>query len=214
MMESFRGRQKDLLTLLLKKEQGLAVEDLSSGLGISRPAARQRVTSLIRLGYVERGDLVNSGGRPTQTYRLTPKGYQLFPKQYTWFSEVLLENLKLQLGSSGLRNLMSTMGKEVAAQTAPSLQGASLKVKVQKVAEIMSDLAYQAETVFTGKEKAGEAPAIEANNCVFHSLAEKFPEICQFDLALLSELTDATVMHEKCILHGSETCRFRFVEKK
>jgi predicted ArsR family transcriptional regulator len=78
----------------------------------------------------------------------------------------------------------------------------------------MNDLAYQAETTLTGKEVKGSPPVIQASNCVFHSLAVKYPEICHFDVALLTELTGSDVSHEKCILRGSDTCRFRFSERK
>lgn len=213
-MEVFGERQQDLLKLLLKKKQGLGAEEIATGLGISRPAARQHLMALDRLGYVARAELITSGGRPTQTYRLTQMGYDLFPKQYSWFSEVLLEKLKTQLGSTGLRDLMATIGKDVGAQAAAKVQGATLKVKVEQVAVLMSDLAYQAEAVLTGRELAGSPPVIEANNCVFHSLAAKYPEICEFDIALLTQLTGAEVIHEKCILRGGDTCRFRFKEKK
>lgn len=212
MMEVFNERQQDLLKLLLKKKQGLGTEEIAAGIEVSRPAARQHLTALERRGYVERAQLLMTGGRPIQTYRLTKSGVDLFPKQYSWFSEVLLEKLKGQMGSKGLRSLMSALGKDVGGHAVENAQGGNLKSRVEHAAKLMNDLAYQAETVFTGKESPGEPPVIEANNCVFHTLAVKYPEICQFDIALLTELTGATVIHEKCILRGGDTCRFRFKE--
>src|SRR5438874_6062028 len=38
---------------------------------------RSHLVALERLGYVERGELVASGGRPSQSYRLSQKGYDL-----------------------------------------------------------------------------------------------------------------------------------------
>lgn len=213
MLEVFRKRQQDLLKLLLKKKQGMGAEEIAEGLGISRPGARQHLMALDRLGYVERADLITTGGRPAQTYRLTKTGYDLFPKQYSWFSEVILANLKTQMGSDALRGLMRTMGTDIGEETAKKIEGESLKTRVEQAAELMNDLAYQAETVLTGKELPGSAPVIEASNCVFHGLAAKYPEICDFDLALLTKLTGAEVIHEKCILHGGGICRFRFKEK-
>lgn len=214
MMEIFGERQQELLKLLLKRKQGMTAEEISTGLQISRPAARQHLVSLENLGYVERAALLVTGGRPSQTYRLTGKGYELFPKQYSWFSEVLLENLKTQMGSGALQELMSRLGKDIAAQTASSVQGPSLKSRVEQVVTVMNDLAYQAETALTGRELPGAPPVIEASNCVFHALAAKYPEICHFDIALLTELTGADVVHEQCILRGGGTCRFRFQERK
>src|SRR5438874_1042355 len=77
MVEVFGDRQQDLLKLLLKKRQGLKIEQISEELGITRPATRAHLVALERLGYVERGELVASGGRPSQSYRLSQKGYDL-----------------------------------------------------------------------------------------------------------------------------------------
>ncbi len=57
MMEAFGQRQQELLKLLLNQKQGLGVERIASGLGVARPAARQNLMPLERLGYVERGEL-------------------------------------------------------------------------------------------------------------------------------------------------------------
>lgn len=212
-MENFGDRQQNLLKLLLKKKPGMSIEEISAGLGITRPATRQHLSSLERRGYVERGDLLASGGRPGQSYRLSKNGYDLFPKQYSWFSEVLVESLKSNMGSSGVNELMSRMGQEIGAQVEHRVDGKTLPEKVRQIAELMNDLAYQAEVTFTGKELPGSPPVIEASNCVYHSIAEKFPEVCQFDIALLTRLTGAQVVHEQCIVRGGGTCRFRFKQK-
>jgi DeoR family transcriptional regulator, suf operon transcriptional repressor len=214
MIDAFGDRQQDLLKLLLKKKTGMSIDEIATELRITRPAVRQHLVTLERAAYVEQGKLLSTGGRPGQTYRLTEKGYDLFPKQYSWFSEVLLENLHAQLGDRGLGELMERLGTEIANQNLSRTQDGTLKQRVENVAKLMNELAYQAETALTGKELPGSPPVIEASNCVFHTIAARFPEICKFDIALLSRLTGAQVVHEKCILRGGGTCRFRFQEKK
>src|SRR5690349_19940003 len=109
MMEAFGERQQQLLKTLLRRKGGLSIDELAAELQITRPAIRQHLMALKRLEYVEQGELMATGGRPGQTYRLTQKGYDLFPKQYSWFSEVLLENLHTQLGDRGLGELMERL---------------------------------------------------------------------------------------------------------
>jgi predicted ArsR family transcriptional regulator len=210
MINTFGDRQQALLKLLFKKRESLTIDELSSSLRITRPATRQHLMALERQNWVERGEVLMTGGRPGQTYRLSARGQDLFPKQYSWFSEVLLETLKSQMGSPGLRELMVKLGKEVATQIQEKVPGPDLKGKVEQVAQIMNDLAYQAEASFTGKEAPGSPQVINATNCVYHALATRFPEVCQFDLTLLTELTGAQVVHEQCIIRGGGTCRFRF----
>jgi len=49
---------------------------------------------------------------------------------------------------------------------------------------------------------------------VFHDLARKNPEVCQFDLALLSTFADSKVDHEECMAKGGNVCRFKFSPKR
>lgn len=188
-------------------------DEIADSLGVSRPAIRQHLLALERHGYVERGERITTGGRPGQTYRLTQSGNDLFPKQYSWFSEVMLDALKKETGEKGLESFMQRLGTDVGAQSAEKMKGKSLRERVEAAATLMNDLAYQAETTFTGKEQAGAPPVIEATNCVYHALATRFPQICSFDIALLTQLTGAQVTHEQCIVRGGGTCRFRFKKK-
>jgi predicted ArsR family transcriptional regulator len=213
MIDVFGDRQQELLKLLFKRRQGLTIDEISTSLGVTRPAVRQHLVALEHQGYVERGERLQTGGRPGQAYRLSVKGNDLFPKQYSWFSEVLLEAMKNQLGEPGLKQLMAKLGDEVATQASAQVPGPTLPDKVRQVAKLMNDLAYQAEATLTGKELPGAPPVIEATNCVYHALATRFPEVCQFDIALLKGLTGAQVVHEQCIIRGGGTCRFRFKVK-
>jgi predicted ArsR family transcriptional regulator len=74
----------------------------------------------------------------------------------------------------------------------------------------MDQLGYNAK-IAAG---ADTARVIEADNCVFHELAIKNPEICDFDLAMMSTFTDSKVDHQECMARGGNVCRFKFVGKK
>ncbi|HMA07657.1 MAG TPA: methanogen output domain 1-containing protein, partial [Ramlibacter sp.] len=80
----------------------------------------------------------------------------------------------------------------------------------EKLSEIMEQLGYDT----TPLQPGGVASTIEAHNCVFHNLAMKDPEICQFDLALMSSFTDSQVDHQECMAKGANVCRFRFGPKQ
>jgi predicted ArsR family transcriptional regulator len=77
--------------------------------------------------------------------------------------------------------------------------------RITAVADVMRDMGYDA----VAKQEDGE-PVIEAHNCVFHQLAAKRPEVCRFDLALLSASTGCQVEHRACMLRGGDACRFSF----
>lgn len=210
MLELLGNRQQELLKLLLKHKGGLTLEELSDYLKISRNAVRQHVSALENNGIVTEGVTRPSGGRPEQLYVLTDEGKEFFPRNYSWFAQLMVELIAQESGVAGLRERLGTMGVGVAQQLLS--QNSVLKTreqKVEKLSKVMEELGYS-----TGSFVANsDVPIIEADNCIFHNLAMKNPEICQFDLALLSTFTDSTVDHEECMAKGGNVCRFKFKAK-
>lgn len=211
MLDLLGTRQKDLLQLLLANKAGLTVDELAERLEITRNAVRQHVVALENDGLVMGGATRPSGGRPEQLYLLTDKGKELFPRQYSWLAQLVIESVKKEAGPNGLRDRLGAMGARVAEQLRAQYPGLKTRhEKVQKLSELMQQLGYN-----TGgnASAASGGPVIEADNCVFHDLARKDPDVCQFDLALLSNFTDSKVDHQECMARGGNVCRFKFKPK-
>lgn len=209
MLETLGNRQQQLLHCLLPHRAGMTVEQLVEALGVTRTAINQHIAALERDGFVEKAELQNTGGRPSRAYALTPKGINLFPKQYSWFSALLLEGLKKELGSAGLARYLRNMGKSLAVQLRAQLATADKGKRVVEMAQLMSQYGYEASAI-PAKHRL---PAIEAKNCVYHDLAKQYPEVCEFDLGLLSETLQSEVDHQECIVRGGGVCRFKFSER-
>ena len=211
MITLFGLRQQQLLTLLLQNKEGLPVEGLSKGLGITDNAVRQHLTALERDGIVARGETQSTGGRPEHLYHLTKAGEELFPRQYSWFAEILINTLREEQGTDALRERLEGMGKAVGRQVAGRLAGVKDKrERIRALSGIMRELGYQSGTI----DSAEKWPAIEATNCVFHTLAKSFPEVCHFDLAMMSEVVGCNVVHDECMVRGGHVCRFKFKERR
>jgi predicted ArsR family transcriptional regulator len=210
MLELLGSRQQELLKLLLKNKDGLTLEELSDYLKISRNAVRQHIAALENNGIVTEGMTRPSGGRPEQLYVLTDEGKEFFPRNYSWFAQLMVESIAQESGVVGLRERLGTMGEGIAQKLLS--QNSVLKTreqKVEKLSEVMEELGYNTRSFAVNSD----ALTIEADNCIFHNLAMKNPEICQFDLALLSTFTDSTVNHEECMAKGGNVCRFKFKAK-
>lgn len=210
MLEILGLRQQELLSQLLKNKGGATVDELSTKLEITRNAIRQHLAVLEKDGFVTLGASRPTGGRPEQLYILTEAGRELFPRHYTWFAQLIVESIKQESGEEGLKQRMGAMGALVAKelqQQNSALEGN--QQKLEKLATIMKQLGYDTDSV----KVIDGTPAIEANNCIFHNLAIKNPEICQFDIALMSTFTDSTINHEECMASGGNVCRFKFTPK-
>jgi predicted ArsR family transcriptional regulator len=206
MLDLLGRRQKDLLQLLLRHKDGLTVDELGGKLEVTRNAVRQHLAALSGEGLVATGASKATGGRPTQLYVLSDKGRALFPRQYSWLAQRMLDSVKQQDGGPGLRKHLTAMGAKVGAQLRAQHPALRTRAdKVLKLAELMEQLGYS-----TARTSALDPSTITADNCVFHDLARKDPEVCHFDLALLSTFSDSRVEHQECMVRGGQVCKFRF----
>lgn len=210
MLDILGDRQKQLLEMLLRNKSGLTVEELSKGLHITRNAVRQHLAALEGDQLIELGPTRPSGGRPQQLYTLTERGKEVFPRHYSWFAQLVIEGIRREHGAAGLEERLAAIGSSVAVQLRaqnPGLEGR--EQKVERLAAVMDQLGYNAKAT-----AAGKTPVIEADNCVFHELAVKIPEICKFDLAMMGAFAGSPVEHQECMARGSNVCRFKFSGKK
>jgi len=206
MFYGFGHRQQEFLEALLTHKKGLTIDELAKKLGITRTAVQQHALALEQGGYIEKGSLASTGGRPSQVYILSKNGNELFPKQYSWFSELLLNSLKSQLGGEGLEEKMREMGRSLGESLKPRLQGKSLPEKIHEVSRIMQELGYKSEVI---AEEGEELPTLAAHNCIYHHLAQEFEEVCQLDCSILETLLDKEIVHEECMVRDGEVCKFK-----
>lgn len=210
MLNGFGQTQQQILKGLLENKVGLTIDDMVKASGITRTAVHQHVNSLARDGYVEKHALTKTRGRPGQVYVLTDKGVHLFPKQYAWFSELLVTNLEKQFGTDGVENFLRQLGESVADDLRDRLREKTRDGRVAEIAKIMQELGYQASV---SPEPDDDSSTITAYNCVYHHLAAKHREVCNLDLALLSSLSGRKVEHAECMVRGGRACRFKIKEK-
>jgi predicted ArsR family transcriptional regulator len=191
-----------LLRTLLASAQGASVETLCGTLGISHNAVRQHLSALIGAGFVARGAVRPSGGRPQMRFVITEAGRELFPRNYALIASGMLEQLYANAGKSAVQTLLAEMGTRLGSAAAERV--AATDEPVVALAEQLDALGYEAQAV----ARDGELQ-IEAYNCVFHALAKAHPEVCRFDLSFMQAASGREVQHLECLVRGGSACRFR-----
>jgi predicted ArsR family transcriptional regulator len=199
MLQGMGRTQQDLLGALLYQRGGMSIDDLASHLAVTRTAIRQHLAALERDGLILRGETRPTGRRPEQLYQLSPRGRELFPRQYQLLADLLIGEVASLIGHDALVGLMRGLGRRLAAELERE------RVDEARIAEHMNQAGYEAEVFF---RSAGE-PEIVAHNCVFHHLAAAHPEVCELDLALLGALGGGEVEHLECMVREGQVCRFR-----
>lgn len=196
--------QRRLLEMLLNAPQGASVDRLVEALGITTNAVRQHLASLERDGLIERAGTQPTGGRPQLLYVLSGAGREAFPRRYRQLAEDLIEEVGSVIGNAALESSMRRMGARAGDQVR-----SGRPATIEETAVAMKQAGYEAAA--TSDRRSG--PEIVARNCVFHSLAARFPAVCQFDLAFMEAATGRKVEHRECMVRGGHVCRFGFGAK-
>lgn len=211
MLQKISPRQHHILEKLLENRNGLSIDDLAAALDISRTAVQQHFLALEKDGYIKKNTLHKTAGRPVSIYGITDKGINYFPKQYAWFSELILSDLQDEISPERFTGYMQRLGVKLADKLRSQFEGKELDERINELVLIMTDLGFQVKADVepeTGKQ------ILQAQNCIYHDLAEKHQAICEFDLALMSSLLEKEVKQLSCMAKGDCACLFRIQEKK
>ncbi|MBV5302547.1 MAG: ArsR family transcriptional regulator [Methylococcales bacterium] len=205
-MNKIGQRQHDILAYFLTHKKNLCIEDLYFQLGISRTAVQEHFSALENAGYIEKNGVSKTNGRPIVLYGITHKGINYFPKQYSWLAGLMLEDLLETISAEESEKYMRHLGIKLASQLSDQFEGKSLDERLETLMAVMNDLGFNAKQAINEKEQV----CIQACNCIYHDLAQKHEQICQFDLALLEGALEKPVKQSRCMAKGDTTCEFLF----
>jgi DeoR family transcriptional regulator, suf operon transcriptional repressor len=201
--------QQEVLNQLMEHKSGATLDELVAAVGLSRTAVNQHLMALENGGYVQKAASRKTAGRPQNVYVLTEAGTNLFPKQYSWFSKLLIQTLRKQVGEEQVSQYMYDLGVSLSAGLIPRLIGKNRAERIAEIVQIMNETGFIARTI--SAEGTDKLPRVECKNCVYHDLSKDYPEVCRFDIGFLSGLMGAEVEHQSCVQRGADSCRFRFV---
>ena len=210
MTEKIRSRQQQILKLLLENKVGLSIDEIATALNISRSAVQQHFAVLERDGYIQAGVLNKTAGRPVRSFVLTEAGINSFPKQYAWFSELILTDLKNELGSEAFQRYLHKLGSKLSQSLLPQFEGKQTDDRIEALLKVMDGLGFNVRSM---TDSGSNERTIEACNCIYHDLAQKHEEICEFDRTLMSSLLDKDIEHVECMAKGGAFCRFKIINR-
>lgn len=211
MIEKIKPRQQQILKLLLENKTGLSIDEIAAALDISRNAVQQHFTILEKDGYIRTGAVSKTAGRPVRRFVLTEAGINSFPKQYAWFSELILTDLKNEMGSEAFQRYLHKLASNLSQSLLPQFIGKQPDERLDALLKVMDSLGFQTKKV---TDSDSNEPIIEACNCIYHDLAQKHEEICEFDRTLMSSLLDKDIEQVECMAKGGAVCCFKLINKK
>ncbi|MDD5319455.1 MAG: HTH domain-containing protein [Methylococcales bacterium] len=210
MAEKIGSRQHQILQLLLENKAGLSIDEIATALNISRNAVQQHFAVLERDGYIQMGGLNKTAGRPVRCFVLTEAGINSFPKQYAWFSELILTDLKNEMGSEAFLRYLHKLGNNLSQSLLSRFEGKQTDERIEELLKIMDELGFKTKYM---TDSASNERTLEACNCIYHDLAQKHEEICEFDKTLMSSLLEKDIELVECMAKGGAVCRFKIINK-
>ncbi len=209
MLNPISARQNQILKLFLTNRDGLTIDDVSQALDISRSAIQQHFAVLESNQFITPISFSKTAGRPVRVYVISERGINHFPKQYAWFSELILDELKAEMGEQKFQQFMTGLGLKLAENLLPEYVGEPLPVRLEKLSKLMDDLGFHVSLHSNDKGQS-----IEACNCIYHDIAQKHPEVCEFDKALINTLLGKKAALVECAAKGGSLCRFTLNNEK
>jgi predicted ArsR family transcriptional regulator len=120
-------------------------------------------------------------------------------------SEVIISDLLEEISPEMFAGFIQRLGNKVADNLRHRLAGKEDSQKINELINIMTELGYQARAVTENEEGQN---TVQAANCIYHALARKHQQICEFDIALMSSLLNKRVEQNACMAKGDCQCRF------
>lgn len=197
---------KDKILHLLKKEQSMTVNELTDKLGITHMAVRKHLLSLEKEGFISSKEVKQPMGRPLQTYSLSDKSEQYFPKNYEGISLEFLHDIKDIHGEESIEllfkkretRLIKEYSNKITNKTTPAEKVNEL-VKLQNEKGYMADVSKIDDDTFELTEY----------NCPILSVAKEFKMACRCETSMFKDVLGVNQVNRTCCrTEGDNHCKF------
>lgn len=210
-LRNHRGKTRSAMLDALKRADGLTVDQLARGLGITPMAVRKHLTALEAEGLVVAGELRRAVGRPALAYRLSARSDDLFPKHYDAFVVEFLSDLAQLDGPEKVDMLFNRRADRAYEFLEQRVNRAtSFAERVAALAQGMDELGYLTEW----EQTAPDCYVVSQHNCAIQRVASVFPRACFYELETYRRLLDADISRSCHMLAGDHLCRYEIRERR
>lgn len=191
---------------LLRTNQGMTVQELTTSLDVTATAVRQRLDRLVDANLIERVKKSAGRGRPSYCYELTATGLRYASASYSELATALWQEV-MELPSAMQR---SRILRRVARRMASGLkddipQEGGISERFQAVAG-----ALERRKIPAIVSHSGNLPVLEVLACPYPELTgdDSSRHLCELEQEMLSEAMGQRMKLDCCQLDGHHQCQF------
>jgi len=205
-MNHSQSSTKDRILQLLKKEVSLTVNELTDHLDITHMAVRKHLISLEKDGLIKTKEVKQPMGRPLQTYSLSDKAEEYFPKNYEGISLEFLHDIKEIHGEEVVQQLFKKREARLIDEYSQRVQRKdSATEKLQEIVNIQNEKGYMADLT----KIDDDTYEITEYNCPILSVAKDFKIACKCETDMFKEVLGIEQIHRTCCrTEGDNHCKF------
>lgn len=188
----------------LRRRPAVCIAELVDFAGVTATAVRQRLSRLMKQGFVHREAEASVGrGRPTYRYSLTEKGVRSAGNNYEQLVPALWEEIRAIGDPQVRRGLLKRLAERMARSYRDQIGGESVQQRMESLARLMS-----ARQVPFEVDASEQLPVLTALACPYPEIAEQDRGVCAMEKMLFSEILGQGVRLSACRLDGDDCCSF------
>ncbi|MEV3857849.1 metalloregulator ArsR/SmtB family transcription factor [Streptomyces sp. NPDC050095] len=185
------------------------VADLAGRLGLTQAAVRRHLDALVADDVVEPREQrvygARTRGRPAKVFALTDCGRDAFDQSYDKLAADALRWIQEHAG--GDEAVASFARARIAAQATPykaAIEAAAPEDRAQALAKALSADGYAATARSAPLPQRGEQ--LCQHHCPVAHVAEQFPQLCEAETEMFSQILGTHVQRLATIAHGDGVC--------
>lgn len=190
------------IILLLKKNGGMSIEDLSKVIEITPMGIRQHLLALEKKGIVTYVPRRRGIGRPGFIYTLTDAANELFPKAYDKFAVDILRDIRQHEGDEKIDTIFNWRRDRLVNSRKDALVGkGGIEGTLNALKEILEADGHLVEI-----SKNSSHYRLKQYHCPINKVAKEFNEACKYELQMYRDLIHRDVTREQAISEGALAC--------
>jgi predicted ArsR family transcriptional regulator len=192
------------IMLLLKKNGGMSIEDLSKVIEITPMGIRQHLLALEKKGIVTYVARRRGIGRPGFIYMLTDSANDLFPESYDSFAVGLLRDIQKHEGGEKIDKIFSWRRDRLFKMNKEALSGK----------ENLNDTLHTFKSILEANGHLVEISRNDGNyhlkqyHCPIHKISSEFKDACRYELQLYRDLINKNITREQTLFEGAPSCLY------
>jgi predicted ArsR family transcriptional regulator len=141
-------------------------------------------------------------GRPQYVYALTERAADFFPNNYQGLATGLIGQIKEQLPSDKVGDILSGVAERMAAEA--MIPDAPIHIRLDHVVAYLNKNGYSAEW-----HSNGNGYELLVTNCPYEQVSAENPELCKMDRRLIEGLINVPVTRTTCQLEDDhDACTY------